>query len=134
MKHPKSPDPMDESPPAKGEAKEEVEEEVEEEEEVRKSSAGHRAKRERRPGGSSSATMCQVCNIQLNSSAQAQIHYRGKTHQRRLRRLAKVVSAGMTDARLPLLLQKRLVPPRPGRCNHSNASVYSAEEEIYTQA
>ncbi|KAB5555159.1 hypothetical protein PHYPO_G00030300 [Pangasianodon hypophthalmus] len=30
-------------------------------------------------------TLCDVCNIQLNSSAQAQIHYNGKTHQRRLR-------------------------------------------------
>ncbi|KAM9463007.1 zinc finger protein 385B-like isoform 2-T2 [Clarias gariepinus] len=30
-------------------------------------------------------TLCEVCNIQLNSSAQAQIHYNGKTHQRRLR-------------------------------------------------
>ncbi|KAF7704910.1 hypothetical protein HF521_020196 [Silurus meridionalis] len=30
-------------------------------------------------------TMCEVCNIQLNSSTQAQIHYNGKTHQRRLR-------------------------------------------------
>ncbi|KAI4807497.1 hypothetical protein KUCAC02_027303, partial [Chaenocephalus aceratus] len=39
--------------------------------------------------------MCQVCNIQLNSSAQAQIHYRGKTHQRRLRRLAKAVTTAM---------------------------------------
>uniref|UniRef100_A0A672FJ40 Zinc finger protein 385C n=1 Tax=Salarias fasciatus TaxID=181472 RepID=A0A672FJ40_SALFA len=49
---------------------------------------GVRYSKERRQG-SGSATMCQVCNIQLNSSAQAQIHYRGKTHQRRLRRLAK---------------------------------------------
>lgn len=93
MKHPKSPDSMDDSVPAKcRETKE-----GEEEQEGRKTTVGHRAKRERRQGGSggsSSATMCQVCNIQLNSSAQAQIHYRGKTHQRRLRRLAKVVSSG----------------------------------------
>uniref|UniRef100_A0A3Q2XGL6 Zinc finger protein 385C n=1 Tax=Hippocampus comes TaxID=109280 RepID=A0A3Q2XGL6_HIPCM len=30
-------------------------------------------------------TMCDVCNIQLNSAAQAQIHYNGKSHQRRLK-------------------------------------------------
>ncbi|KAM8876639.1 zinc finger protein 385B-like isoform 2-T2 [Synchiropus picturatus] len=52
-----------------------------------------RAKRERRQG-SVSATMCQVCNMQLNSGAQAQIHYMGKTHKRKLRRLAKAVTAG----------------------------------------
>lgn len=72
MKHPKSPDSMDDSVPAKcRETKE-----GEEEQEGRKTTVGHRAKRERRQGGSggsSSATMCQVCNIQLNSSAQAQI-------------------------------------------------------------
>lgn len=92
MKRPKSPDWMDSSSPPKIQQAREEEEE-EEDEEDRRVAAGHRAKRERRQG-SSSATMCQVCNIQLNSSAQAQIHYRGKTHQRRLRRLAKVVSTG----------------------------------------
>ncbi|KAK7919543.1 hypothetical protein WMY93_010827 [Mugilogobius chulae] len=113
MKHPKSPDPMDKSAPPKNETKE-CEEEAEEEEEGRKSSTGHRAKRERRPGGSSSATMCQVCNIQLNSSAQAQIHYRGKTHQRRLRRLAKVVSAGaLTQSQIHPLLGSLPLPGRP---------------------
>ncbi|XP_062860063.1 zinc finger protein 385B-like [Trichomycterus rosablanca] len=34
--------------------------------------------------------LCDVCNIQLNSSAQAQIHYNGKTHQRRLRQSDQV--------------------------------------------
>lgn len=90
MKHPKKPDWLDSSPPPKSQEGQEEEEEEEEEEE-RKVSEGRRAKRERRQS-SSSATMCQVCNIQLNSSAQAQIHYRGKTHQRRLRRLAKAVN------------------------------------------
>lgn len=92
MKRPKSPDWLDSSPPPKSQEGQEEEEEEEDEEE-RSVAAVHRAKRERRQG-SSSATMCQVCNIQLNSSAQAQIHYRGKTHQRRLRRLAKAVSTG----------------------------------------
>uniref|UniRef100_A0A672G610 Zinc finger protein 385C n=1 Tax=Salarias fasciatus TaxID=181472 RepID=A0A672G610_SALFA len=75
--------------------------------------AGLRAKRERRQG-SGSATMCQVCNIQLNSSAQAQIHYRGKTHQRRLRRLAKAVSGdGGPLSQVHPLLGSLSVPGRP---------------------
>lgn len=43
-----------------------------------------KAKRERkRP----SYTLCAVCNIQLNSAAQAQVHCGGRAHQRRLRQL-----------------------------------------------
>lgn len=34
-----------------------------------------------------SYTVCEVCNIQLNSAAQAQIHYNGKTHQKRLKHM-----------------------------------------------
>lgn len=98
MKRPKTSDWMESSPPPKSHEGQE-EEEDEEDEEERRMGAGLKAKRERRQG-SGSATVCQVCNIQLNSSAQAQIHYRGKTHQRRLRRLAKAVSAGRKDSRL----------------------------------
>nr|XP_034985043.1 zinc finger protein 385D isoform X7 [Zootoca vivipara] len=36
----------------------------------------------------SSFTLCNVCNIQLNSAAQAQIHYNGKSHQKRLKQLS----------------------------------------------
>ncbi|XP_068923786.1 zinc finger protein 385C isoform X2 [Petaurus breviceps papuanus] len=44
-----------------------------------------RSKRERkRP----SYTLCDVCNIQLNSAAQAQVHCGGRAHQRRLRQLS----------------------------------------------
>ncbi|XP_061120382.1 zinc finger protein 385D-like [Syngnathus typhle] len=74
------------TPPVDG--KEEEEEENEDNKRV-----APRAKRERRQGNAS-ATVCQVCSIRLNSGAQAQIHYKGKTHQRRLRRLAKVVGSG----------------------------------------
>ncbi|XP_023573904.1 zinc finger protein 385C [Octodon degus] len=43
-----------------------------------------KAKRERkRP----SYTLCAVCNVQLNSAAQAQVHCGGRAHQRRLRQL-----------------------------------------------
>lgn len=45
----------------------------------------HRPKRERRQR---SYTLCEVCNIQLNSAAQAQIHYNGKSHQKRLKKIS----------------------------------------------
>lgn len=100
MKHPKGPDWLGNSLPPR--TQKEVEEEEEEEEEEREvvpvAVASHRAKRERRQG-SGGATLCQVCNIQLNSCAQAQIHYRGKTHQRRLRHLAKAASTGRDTPR-----------------------------------
>lgn len=48
-------------------------------------SALHRAKRERKQR---SYTVCEVCNIQLNSAAQAQIHYSGKSHQKRLKQIS----------------------------------------------
>ncbi|XP_062968546.1 zinc finger protein 385C-like isoform X3 [Cynocephalus volans] len=41
-----------------------------------------------------SYTLCDVCNIQLNSAAQAQVHCGGQAHQRRLRQL----SLGKTPA------------------------------------
>ncbi|XP_074476209.1 zinc finger protein 385B-like isoform X4 [Sebastes fasciatus] len=113
MKRPKSPDLLDGSPPPKSHERQQQEEEEEEDEAERMVKAVHRAKRERRQG-SSSATMCQVCNIQLNSSAQAQIHYRGKTHQRRLRRLAKAVSTGaLSQSQVHPLLGSLPMPGRP---------------------
>lgn len=69
----------------------------EEDEEEKRASEGHGPKRERRQS-CNTAILCQVCHIQLNSRAQAQIHYRGKTHQRKLRRLAKAVSTGRDTA------------------------------------
>ncbi|KAK5855948.1 hypothetical protein PBY51_007577 [Eleginops maclovinus] len=44
-----------------------------------------RPKRERKQR---SYTLCEVCNIQLNSAAQAQIHYDGKSHQKRLKQIS----------------------------------------------
>uniref|UniRef100_A0A3Q3KDR5 C2H2-type domain-containing protein n=1 Tax=Monopterus albus TaxID=43700 RepID=A0A3Q3KDR5_MONAL len=114
MNHLKSPEWLDSSPPPKRqEEQEEEEEEEEEDEEERRVGAGYRAKRERRQMNGS-ATMCQVCNIQLNSSAQAQIHYRGKTHQRRLRRLAKAISTGaLSQSQVHPLLGSMPLPGRP---------------------
>ncbi|XP_026171435.1 zinc finger protein 385D-like isoform X2 [Mastacembelus armatus] len=112
MNQPKSPDWLERSPPPKCQEGQEDEEDEEDEEEKRVGS-GHRAKRERRQV-SSGATVCQVCNIQLNSSAQAQIHYRGKTHQRRLRRLAKAVSTGaLSQSQVHPLLGSLSLPGRP---------------------
>ncbi|XP_069051175.1 zinc finger protein 385D isoform X3 [Lepisosteus oculatus] len=34
-----------------------------------------------------SLTLCELCNIQLNSAAQAQIHYNGKSHIKRIKQL-----------------------------------------------
>ncbi|KAM7381582.1 hypothetical protein PAMA_012426 [Pampus argenteus] len=112
MKRPKSPNWLDSSVPPKSQVGQEEEEEDDEEEE-RRLVVGHRAKRERRQA-SGSATLCQVCNIQLNSSAQALIHYRGKTHQRRLRRLAKAVNTGaLSQSQVHPLLSSLPLPGRP---------------------
>ncbi|XP_054455290.1 zinc finger protein 385C-like [Anoplopoma fimbria] len=114
MKQPKSPDWPDSSHPPKGQEGEEEDVEEEDEEERKVAAAVHRVKRERRQGSSSTATMCRVCNIQLNSNAQAQIHYRGKTHQRRLRRLAKAVSTGtLSQSQVHPLLGSLPLPGRP---------------------
>uniref|UniRef100_A0A994J7Y4 Zinc finger protein 385D n=1 Tax=Homo sapiens TaxID=9606 RepID=A0A994J7Y4_HUMAN len=48
-------------------------------------------------------TLCNVCNIQLNSAAQAQIHYNGKSHQKRLKQLSN--GTLKNDNVLPFLLQ-----------------------------
>ncbi|XP_008312031.1 zinc finger protein 385C isoform X2 [Cynoglossus semilaevis] len=112
MKQPKSPEWVDSTPSLKSpEVQEAVEADVNEGE--RKVVAGCRVKRERRQT-TGSATMCQVCNIHLNSSAQAQIHCRGKTHQRRLRRLAKAVSTGaLSHSQVHPLLGSLPLPARP---------------------
>ncbi|XP_043857196.1 zinc finger protein 385C isoform X4 [Dromiciops gliroides] len=79
-----------------------------------------RPKRERkRP----SYTLCDVCNIQLNSAAQAQVHCGGRAHQRRLRQLSsgKTPSAGASFAlhlrtalqRLRMLLGPASSSPNP---------------------
>uniref|UniRef100_A0A4W4FL60 C2H2-type domain-containing protein n=1 Tax=Electrophorus electricus TaxID=8005 RepID=A0A4W4FL60_ELEEL len=53
--------------------------------------------------------LCEVCNIQLNSAAQAQIHYNGKTHQKRL----KYISSGTSAAQGSTLLAAVPVQARP---------------------
>ncbi|XP_048065396.1 zinc finger protein 385D isoform X2 [Megalobrama amblycephala] len=62
-------------------------------------SVNPRPKRERKHR---SYTLCEVCNIQLNSAAQAQIHYNGKTHQKRLKHINNS-NTGTTAQGSPLL-------------------------------
>ncbi|KAM6897344.1 zinc finger protein 385B-like isoform 4-T5 [Xenentodon cancila] len=119
MKCPKKNKWMDRGLPSKSQEGQDEGEEDEENEGVRRVRGGLRGKRERRQG-SSSATLCQVCNIKLNSSAQAQIHYRGKTHQRKLRRLAKAVSTGRTGRHLQPQTNARLEHFLPLRVNGSS--------------
>ncbi|NXK13278.1 Z385C protein, partial [Herpetotheres cachinnans] len=64
-----------------------------------------------------SFTLCDVCNIQLNSAAQAQIHYNGKSHQKRLKQLNKgkmPAAQGPSGHSSPLLASL----PIPGRPLH----------------
>ncbi|XP_008111464.2 zinc finger protein 385C isoform X1 [Anolis carolinensis] len=74
-----------------------------------------RSKREKKHP---SYTLCEVCNIQLNSAVQAQIHYNGKSHQKRLKQLNKgksQASQGPANHSSSLLTSL----PIPGRSLHS---------------
>ncbi|XP_063815483.1 zinc finger protein 385C [Pseudophryne corroboree] len=60
-------------------------------------------------------TLCEVCNIQLNSAVQAQIHYNGKSHQKRLKQVNKGKTASSQGAPTPAgpLLASLGIPSRP---------------------
>ncbi|XP_045692447.1 zinc finger protein 385C isoform X2 [Phyllostomus hastatus] len=64
-----------------------------------------------------SYTLCDVCNIQLNSAAQAQVHCEGRAHQRRLRQLslgkAPAGPAGPASSTPSPLLASLPLPARP---------------------
>ncbi|EHH24975.1 hypothetical protein EGK_08723 [Macaca mulatta] len=64
-----------------------------------------------------SYTLCDVCNIQLNSAAQAQVHCGGRAHQRRLRQLSLGKSpsgpAGPASSAPSPLLASLPLPTRP---------------------
>ncbi|XP_068605842.1 zinc finger protein 385C [Brachionichthys hirsutus] len=74
--------------------------------------AFHRPKRDRKQR---SYTLCDVCNIQLNSAAQAQIHCSGKSHQKRLKQVGsgKTASNTGTSAQGSPLLASLPVAGRP---------------------
>lgn len=50
----------------------------------------------RREGKQRRYMLCEVCNIQLNSGAQAQIHYNGKSHQKRLKQISNGKASSTT--------------------------------------
>ncbi|KAM5274537.1 zinc finger protein 385C isoform 2-T2 [Ctenodactylus gundi] len=64
-----------------------------------------------------SYTLCDVCNIQLNSAAQAQVHCGGRAHQRRLRQLSLGKNpsgqAGPASSAPNPLLASLSLPARP---------------------
>ncbi|XP_057631535.1 zinc finger protein 385C isoform X1 [Chionomys nivalis] len=64
-----------------------------------------------------SYTLCDVCNIQLNSAAQAQVHCGGRAHQRRLRQLSlgktSAGPAGPASSTPSPLLASLTLPTRP---------------------
>ncbi|ERE68439.1 zinc finger protein [Cricetulus griseus] len=64
-----------------------------------------------------SYTLCDVCNIQLNSAAQAQVHCGGRAHQRRLRQLSlgktSTGPAGPASSAPSPLLASLTLPTRP---------------------
>uniref|UniRef100_A0A8C9MDT8 U1-type domain-containing protein n=1 Tax=Serinus canaria TaxID=9135 RepID=A0A8C9MDT8_SERCA len=51
-------------------------------------------------------SFCEVCNIQLNSAAQAQVHYNGKSHLKRVKQL--------NNGKLPTSTAPDLIPGIPG--------------------
>uniref|UniRef100_A0AAY4EWS4 Zinc finger protein 385B n=1 Tax=Denticeps clupeoides TaxID=299321 RepID=A0AAY4EWS4_9TELE len=62
-------------------------------------------------------SLCEVCNIQLNSAAQAQVHYNGKSHLKRVKQL----NHGETSSPLPpLSLSLSLTHSQPCSSCHSN--------------
>ncbi|KAK2833168.1 hypothetical protein Q5P01_017057 [Channa striata] len=71
--------------------------------------AAYRPKRERKRR---SYTLCEVCNIQLNSAAQAQIHYNGKSHQKRLKQISNgKMSSSTVYVSLPIRFTELTVGP-----------------------
>lgn len=56
-------------------------------------------------------SFCDVCNIQLNSAAQAQVHYDGKSHRKRVKQLSDGQPLPPAQGSVPLLAS-----PCPGPC------------------
>ncbi|KAM6978202.1 zinc finger protein 385B [Tautogolabrus adspersus] len=76
-------------------------------------------------GQSGTYSLCEVCNLQLTSAAQAQLHYNGRSHLRRVRQLqagetGQQASAGAQSRSLPqatgLSSQPAGLTPTPGLC------------------
>ncbi|XP_069010431.1 zinc finger protein 385B isoform X2 [Embiotoca jacksoni] len=61
-------------------------------------------------GQSGAYSLCEVCNLQLTSAAQAQLHYNGRSHLRRVRQLR----AGETEQQAAAGAQSRSLPHATG--------------------
>lgn len=60
-------------------------------------------------------SFCDVCNIQLNSAAQAQVHYDGKSHRKRVKQLSDGQPPPPAQGSVPLLASPYPCPcPCPG--------------------
>ncbi|KAK2840070.1 hypothetical protein Q5P01_013810 [Channa striata] len=74
------------------------------------------------PGQGGAYSLCEVCNLQLTSAAQAQLHYNGRSHLRRVRQLqageTRQQAAGVQARSLPqptgLSSQPAGLTPTPG--------------------
>ncbi|XP_024142869.1 zinc finger protein 385B isoform X1 [Oryzias melastigma] len=62
------------------------------------------------PGQGWGYSLCSVCNLQLTSAAQAQLHYNGRSHLRRVRQL----QAGETGQQTAAVAQSRTLPQATG--------------------
>ncbi|XP_007547287.1 zinc finger protein 385B [Poecilia formosa] len=62
------------------------------------------------PGQGGTYSLCEVCNLQLTSAAQAQLHYNGRSHLRRVKQL----QAGQTRQQAAAGAQTRSLPPAAG--------------------
>ncbi|XP_017447190.1 zinc finger protein 385B isoform X2 [Rattus norvegicus] len=68
-------------------------------------------------------SFCDVCNIQLNSAAQAQVHYDGKSHRKRVKQLSDGQPPPPAQGSVPLLASPC---PGPGPGPGTNTSTGSA--------
>ncbi|XP_051040360.1 zinc finger protein 385B isoform X3 [Phodopus roborovskii] len=68
-------------------------------------------------------SFCDVCNIQLNSAAQAQVHYDGKSHRKRVKQLSDGQPPPPAQGSGPLLASSC---PCPCPCPGTNTSTGSA--------
>ncbi|XP_041806404.1 zinc finger protein 385B [Chelmon rostratus] len=62
------------------------------------------------PGQGGAYSLCEVCNLQLTSAGQAQLHYNGRSHLRRVRQL----QAGETGQQAAAGAQSRSLPQATG--------------------
>lgn len=72
-------------------------------------------------------SFCDVCNIQLNSAAQAQVHYDGKSHRKRVKQLSDGQPPPPAPGSGPLLAS-----PCPCPCPGTNTSTGRKQPRLAT--